>query len=519
MHHIDFIWFHIFRNTHDVIAVGYQTIPNLWNRLPLVPLPLTGVFQVLKSVASDCLFGVLTVILQSLPAIDYEKGRNETQEILDIADDLVAIFEQFLDIDDSDMFFFGGILNLLWHSSTEICCLLLKEHCLWFNHLQTKATRPWWHPVLRLFGWLGCGRPATHHTSLPSHASAHCWWEVPTKGLCVSTTKAEAWWLFSSQIPDMLERSIKEALSVVSWVVTYSQESRQVSFGVTVIRKNGLILTCTWDMVPTAVGNITHLCVSGAPPPEVCYKRKLDTLVPWVLGCHCSSQDAHHPILTWHNLTVAPVHFVPIQLETRNMSLYDSLQMSHCFIEACYDLKRSVHVYSVIWNSGAGVLVWCFHRFTSPEKSCFHGVFPSTCLSPYFLCFDQNSPRCLFGMYGTELLFHQWFLREAAACRSTPEDADLFYVPSLGTWLARTFDFLFSSVFFHQVDLRGTVCLRTCTVIVYLCCTCTALTPSCPLHARLYGYTSASCFASHLLMTKLQVLFQMHWSAQLFRPF
>lgn len=189
MYHVDFIWFHIFRNTHVLIAVGFPTIPNLWNPLPLVPLPLTRVFQVLKSVASDCLFGVLTVILQSLPAIDYEKGRNETQEILDIADDLVAIFEQFLDIDDSEMFFgvdfFGGIHRLRF----AVCCSKICGSSI----SKQKATRPWWHLVLRLFGWLGCGRPGTHHTSLPSHASAHCWWEVPTKGLCVSTTKAEAW--------------------------------------------------------------------------------------------------------------------------------------------------------------------------------------------------------------------------------------------------------------------------------------------------------------------------------------
>ena len=76
---------------------------------PVGSVTFDGVFQVLKSVASDCLFGVLTVILQSLPAIDYEKGRNETQEFLDIADDLVAIFEQFLDLNDSDMFL-GWIL-------------------------------------------------------------------------------------------------------------------------------------------------------------------------------------------------------------------------------------------------------------------------------------------------------------------------------------------------------------------------------------------------------------------------
>ena len=122
MYHVDFILFHIFRNTHDLIAVGFPTIPNLWNPLPLVPLPLTRVFQVLKSVASDCLFGVLTVILQSLPAIDYEKGRNETQEILDIADDLVAIFEQFLDIDDSDMFFWGGFFGGIYRLRFAVCC-------------------------------------------------------------------------------------------------------------------------------------------------------------------------------------------------------------------------------------------------------------------------------------------------------------------------------------------------------------------------------------------------------------
>lgn len=37
--------------------------------------------------------------------------------------------------------------------------------------------------------------------------------------------------------------------------------------------------------------------------------------------------------------------------------------------------------------------------------------------------------QCLFGMYGTELLFHRWFLDEAA-CNSPPEEADLFFVPS-----------------------------------------------------------------------------------------
>ena len=38
--------------------------------------------------------------------------------------------------------------------------------------------------------------------------------------------------------------------------------------------------------------------------------------------------------------------------------------------------------------------------------------------------------QCLFGMYGTELLFHQRLLQEAAACNTTPEEAELFFVPS-----------------------------------------------------------------------------------------
>lgn len=170
----------------------------------------------------------------------------------------------------------------------------------------------------------------------------------------------------------------------------------------------------------------------------------------------------------------------------------------------------------VIWT---GVLVWGVHCFPSPEKSSFRGVFPSTCLSPYFFCFDQNCPRCLFGMYGTELLFHQWFLREAAACKSTPEDADLFYVPSLGTWLARTFEICCFPLFlpssgFKRHSLRAHL-YCDCLLVLYLYCTYPFLSP----HARLYGYTSASSSAWHLLMTKLQVLFQMRWSAQLFRSF
>ena len=39
--------------------------------------------------------------------------------------------------------------------------------------------------------------------------------------------------------------------------------------------------------------------------------------------------------------------------------------------------------------------------------------------------------QCLFGMYGTELLFHNRFQQEAAACKtSNPADADIFFVPS-----------------------------------------------------------------------------------------
>ncbi len=189
------------------------------------------------------------------------------------------------------------------------------------------------------------------------------------------------------------------------------------------------------------------------------------------------------------NLTVVPAHFVPIQHETRNMSLtaYRCLIAS---LKSAMVKKRICACMCVIWNSRAGVFVWCFRCFPSLEKSSFHGVFPSTwtCLSPYFLCFDQSSPRCLFGMYGTELLFHQWFLREAAACRSTPEDADLFYVPSLGTWLALTFEFCrfhqFSSV---KPIQEAQFAYAPGTVIVYKYCTCTVqvLTPSCPVHARL----------------------------------
>ncbi|CAL1139576.1 unnamed protein product [Cladocopium goreaui] len=55
---------------------------------------LTQTEEVLKSVASDCLFGVLTVLLQSLPAIDYEKGRSEALEVLEITEDLVAILDE-----------------------------------------------------------------------------------------------------------------------------------------------------------------------------------------------------------------------------------------------------------------------------------------------------------------------------------------------------------------------------------------------------------------------------------------
>eukprot|EP00434_Breviolum_minutum_P006921 symbB.v1.2.006108.t3/scaffold364.1/size219240/5 len=164
--------------------------------------------RVLKSVASDCLFGVLTVILQSLPAIDYEKGRNETQEILDIADDLVAIFEQQPDRDD------------IWSSASS------------------------------------------------------AGWDV-----------------------DALVRTTR------------------------LYRR----------MLQPIAGEKCQLKVYVYPPPK---------------------------------LSSAP---------------------------------RS------LLQTEAG----------------------------YFGAMSAGMPlQCLFGMYGTELLFHQWFLREAAACRSTPEDADLFYVPS-----------------------------------------------------------------------------------------
>eukprot|EP00435_Cladocopium_sp_Y103_P043552 s332_g12.t1 len=77
---------------------------------------LTQTEEVLKSVASDCLFGVLTVLLQSLPAIDCEKGRSDTGrcyeanscdnmrshvhealEVLEITEDLVAILDEQAD--------------------------------------------------------------------------------------------------------------------------------------------------------------------------------------------------------------------------------------------------------------------------------------------------------------------------------------------------------------------------------------------------------------------------------------
>ena len=39
--------------------------------------------------------------------------------------------------------------------------------------------------------------------------------------------------------------------------------------------------------------------------------------------------------------------------------------------------------------------------------------------------------QCLFGMYGTELLFHNRFQQEAAACQTyDPSEADIFFVPS-----------------------------------------------------------------------------------------
>ena len=187
------------------------------------------------------------------------------------------------------------------------------------------------------------------------------------------------------------------------------------------------------------------------------------------------------------NLTVVPVHFVPIQNEARNMSLFDCLQMSHCFIEACYGQKTDLCMYVCNLEFRSWGVCLVFSLLSKSREIKFSRCFPSTwtCLSPYFLCFDQSSPRCLFGMYGTELLFHQWFLREAAACRSTPEDADLFYVPSLGTWLALTFEFCrvhqFSSV---KTIQEAQFAYAPSTVIVYLYCTCTVLTPSCPLHAR-----------------------------------
>ena len=49
----------------------------------------------------------------------------------------------------------------------------------------------------------------------------------------------------------------------------------------------------------------------------------------------------------------------------------------------------------------------------------------------YLAAMTAKPLQCLFGMYGTELLFHNRFEQEAAACQTTdPADADVFFVPS-----------------------------------------------------------------------------------------
>ena len=75
--------------------------------------------QVLKSVASDCLFGVLTVLLQSLPAIDYEKGRSDAGRCgLDI---------------------FG-----LWNLETHVEVAALWKVMLHFSHWKIHDVRNLW---------------------------------------------------------------------------------------------------------------------------------------------------------------------------------------------------------------------------------------------------------------------------------------------------------------------------------------------------------------------------------------
>lgn len=48
----------------------------------------------------------------------------------------------------------------------------------------------------------------------------------------------------------------------------------------------------------------------------------------------------------------------------------------------------------------------------------------------YLQALAQAPLQCLFGMYGTELLFHRRLLEEAQACSTDAEEAELFFVPS-----------------------------------------------------------------------------------------
>ena len=50
--------------------------------------------ELFAAVASDCLFGVLTVFLQALPAIDYEGGRNEARDVLQLSAEILESIPQ-----------------------------------------------------------------------------------------------------------------------------------------------------------------------------------------------------------------------------------------------------------------------------------------------------------------------------------------------------------------------------------------------------------------------------------------
>ena len=203
---------------------------------PVGSVIFDGGFQVLKSVASDCLFGVLTVILQSLPAIDYEKGRNETQEFLDIADDLVAIFEQFLDLNDSDMFlgwilwFFCGIHRLrfagCWESSvcgSTICRQRQPDR----DDIRSSASSAGWDvdALVRT--------TRLYRRMLQPIAGEKCQLKVyvyppPKLKLGDSSVYSE---------DTEVRYAWKNCWLSCPWIVSCWQESRHISFGVTALRK------------------------------------------------------------------------------------------------------------------------------------------------------------------------------------------------------------------------------------------------------------------------------------------